>query len=537
MAKFIVTAPDGKEYEITAPEGATQEQVMEYAKAQFARQAQEPTPSTQPTAEQPSTVSQIGRQLGLTARAGVKSLASGFGLGTMITDPIQSALGLKPASQGIDELLDKAGFPKPQNELERNVQTGVEVMSSIGGQARAAQELTKPLVGAFQKPGAVRSIAMSFSDDIGQQMAAGVPAAMTADYIANVAAESGADPIETGMYALSTGLLVGLAGGRVQRGLTGTKQPIFTPEMAKNQAREAYGRVKAAGVTIKSDPIKNTIDDIQRNLAQAEGGFYPNAIPEHKKVADLLGELRVAAEAGPMSFEALDKMRSNMVTMARESTDPSTRRLMSQAVEGLDVKMSTLQPSDLQGGGQARLGEALSAVREAREAWRRGAKATILEEALDSALRRGEAPTGREGEIIRKNFENLYANKKKMKLFTKEEQDAIKAVVQGGKGLEQVLNFTARFNPQRSTLMQAGTLGATFMNPAAGVAVGTTGFLSDKALQALQRNAARNVMSQIAAGKVPQPRSNAAWRALVEAEAQALRAQAEQQYQESQVAP
>lgn len=42
MAKFIVTAPDGKEYEITAPEGATQEQVMEYAKSQFAKQAAEP---------------------------------------------------------------------------------------------------------------------------------------------------------------------------------------------------------------------------------------------------------------------------------------------------------------------------------------------------------------------------------------------------------------------------------------------------------------------------------------------------------------
>jgi hypothetical protein len=42
MAKFIVTAPDGKEYEITAPEGATQEQVIEYAKSQFAQQAADP---------------------------------------------------------------------------------------------------------------------------------------------------------------------------------------------------------------------------------------------------------------------------------------------------------------------------------------------------------------------------------------------------------------------------------------------------------------------------------------------------------------
>jgi hypothetical protein len=195
---------------------------------------------------------------------------------------------------------------------------------------------------------------------------------------------------------------------------------------------------------------------------------------------------------------------------------------MGQVVEGLDVRMAGLQPSDLQSGGKAALGEALSSVREAREAWRRGAKATILEDALEAATRRGVAPTGREGEIIRKNFENLFANKKTMKLFTKEEQEAIKRVASGGKGLEQVLNFTARFNPQRSTLMQAGTLGATFMNPAAGVAVGTAGFASDVALQQLQRQAAKNVMSQIAAGRIQQPRSTATWRALVEAEAQRL---------------
>lgn len=36
MPSYVITAPDGKEYEITAPEGATQEQVLEYAKAQFA---------------------------------------------------------------------------------------------------------------------------------------------------------------------------------------------------------------------------------------------------------------------------------------------------------------------------------------------------------------------------------------------------------------------------------------------------------------------------------------------------------------------
>ena len=37
MATFTITAPDGNTYEITAPEGATEAQVLEYAKANYAK--------------------------------------------------------------------------------------------------------------------------------------------------------------------------------------------------------------------------------------------------------------------------------------------------------------------------------------------------------------------------------------------------------------------------------------------------------------------------------------------------------------------
>lgn len=41
MGKFRVTAPDGQKYDITAPEGATEQQVLEYAKQQFAARPQQ----------------------------------------------------------------------------------------------------------------------------------------------------------------------------------------------------------------------------------------------------------------------------------------------------------------------------------------------------------------------------------------------------------------------------------------------------------------------------------------------------------------
>jgi hypothetical protein len=517
-------------YEI---EGQQVEAEKELSDAEIDEIAAQIRSSAPQAAEQPGVMSQVGRQLGLTGRTLAKSAMGGFGVADLVIDPVQAAMGMKTTAQGRDEVLDALGFPKPETTAERAAQTGVDVLTSIGAQGKAAQALIKPVTGLLQK-GASKQVATALSDDLAQQVAAGVPAAVTADFIVQKAQETGADPATTGVLALSGGLLAGLTGAKTQRAFTKQKIPLFTPEMAKNQARASYQKVKEAGVSLKTTSLKNAIDDIEINLSKSEGGYYPTALPEHGKVKAMLDNFRTVADTGPVAFETLDKLRSDALKMTRESTDPSTRRLMGQVVEGIDLKMSGLQPSDLQSGGKASLGDALSSVRDAREAWRRGAKATILEDALEVALRRGEAPTGKEGEIIRKNFENLYADKKKMKLFTKEEQEAIKRVVSGGKGLETLLNYAARFNPQRSQLMAvgyAGTAGLGASVPAVATAVG--GFAADKALTLMQRQAAQNVMSQIASGKIPQPRSSTAFRALVEAETQRI----ESMNQEPMVAP
>lgn len=70
MKTFVVTAPNGKEYEITAPDNATQDQVLEYAKQNY-----QSLPETQ---AQPSSsmTDQLGRQLGLTGRAAIQGASA-----------------------------------------------------------------------------------------------------------------------------------------------------------------------------------------------------------------------------------------------------------------------------------------------------------------------------------------------------------------------------------------------------------------------------------------------------------------------------
>jgi hypothetical protein len=502
----------------------------------YLNQGMTPVADTPAAPVAPPVDNSIGRQLGLTGRGVAKSALSLLGMGTMIADPIQSALGMKPASKGIDDFLTGLGFPQAQGAVEENVQAGMEAGLSIGGTAKLGQTLTKPITGLIQSPSAAKKIAMTFSDDLGQQLAAGVPAAMTADYIADRAQEEGASPVTAGAFALAGGLLAGYGGSAASRKLTAPKIPLYTPQMAKAEAAQSYAKVKQAGVEIKGQSLERTLDDIQARLTSTEGGLVP-AIKEHGDVLARIEGFRTAAKTGKVSFENLDALRSGVVTAVRESRDPAQKRMLGMFVEDLDKKIANLQPNDIVGGKGTNLGEALSSVREAREAWRRGAKATILEDIIDVSQRRGEAPTASEGELIRNGFKTLYADKKKMKMFNKEEQEVIRQVVAGGGTGENILAMAARFNPQRSQLMTVGYVGAGGFGGPLAVVPAAAGYVSDKALKAIQNKAAKNAMSQIASGQIPRPRSNQAWQALVQAEAEALRSQAEQQYQESQIAP
>ena len=152
---------------------------------------------------------------------------------------------------------------------------------------------------------------------------------------------------------------------------------------------------------------------------------------------------------------------------------------------------------------------------------------------MDSGVRKGASPTGKEGEFIRSKFEALYTNKKLMKMFSAEEQEAIKVVAAGGKGLERILNYSARLNPARSMLAQMAVLGTTAVNPIVGLGGAALGVGSEVALGVLQKRAAKNLISQVASGKMKRPRSSKAWRAAVEAETQALQVLEEREASES----
>lgn len=220
MPKFQITAPDGSRFEVSAPESASESDVMAYAKAEFAKQ--------KPTIEKPAAVSigeqlaEVPRQVGLTARYALEGPAQMAELVTeplrrYVTDPVMRAVtgsqaeGM-PAGQLASKFADSIGLPKPQGANERVVGDITRLMAGTGGISAAGRAVSalpgmvgsageffaaNPLqqiigaAGAAGAGGAVREAGGGPGAQFAAAMAGGIGAPMAANALMSVGARAG----------------------------------------------------------------------------------------------------------------------------------------------------------------------------------------------------------------------------------------------------------------------------------------------------------------------------------------------------------
>lgn len=140
MAKYRVTSPDGETFEITAPEGATEDQVMQFAQSQWSSQKQAPEPGFGEKVN--AGLNAIPRQAGLAARYGVEGLADVAGIAANpLAATFNAALGTNfPRTRdAVAPILDRIGLPKPETATERVVGDASRILASGGGMVKGAQ--------------------------------------------------------------------------------------------------------------------------------------------------------------------------------------------------------------------------------------------------------------------------------------------------------------------------------------------------------------------------------------------------------------
>ena len=481
MGKFVVTAPDGKQYEVNAPEGATEQQVMDYVKSNY--QAQAPAP------EEPGIGAQLARKAGLAGRAVVEGLslpvnvAADFlsGAYNVGANLLGSQSRMPYMSQEQSKALTQLGLPEPQTGIERAVQAGMQSLVSAGGMAAAAP---KTIFGA----------------DLARQLPAATAAPMVAQPVAEQTKELTGSDLAATIAGIGVSGAVGKAAGDLAGQITAGKRPVTTMADVEQRAGRAYTKVTDAGIELNQQSASNLVNKVKAKLDASD--YLPET---SKEVAATLNRYDSIVSGGNVSFNDVEQMR-RLANGLKGSQEKNTRRLGNVMISTIDDYVAGLSPKDVASGAGG-IDEAVKTIMSARKDWRNLSRATTLQDILDISEVKAMSPNASESELIRKGFINLAANKEKMRLFNPDEQNAIKAVASGGP-LDDLLSFAARFNPKRSQLVAGGMMGTGITNPETlkyTVPAGVVGLSADTLQAVLRKRAADAAISGLLTGTTPPP--------------------------------
>jgi hypothetical protein len=477
----------GISYEL--PDSLSKEDALAKIKASLGEAEPTAQPSAQPTAEAPKEQGLgdlLRRQLGLATRAVVSGVSSPSNI---VTDFLSGAanVGLnivgsekrvpylsKEQSKGLTQL----GAPEPETGAERAAQVGMQALTSAGGMAAIAP---KSIFGA----------------DLARQLPAATVAPMAAQPVAEITKEITGSDLAATIAALGVSGAVGKYTGDVAGRIAAGKQPTTTMADVQQKASRAYTKVSDQGIEISGQNATSLVDKIKTRLDAVD--YIPeNAAP----VANILNKYESILQRGNITFDNIEQMR-RLANNLKSNPDKNIRRLASEMVDSIDDHVAALSPKDVVSGAGG-IDLAVKTIMEARKDFRNLSRASTLQNVLDIAETKALNPTASESELIRQGFITLAANKSKMNLFSKDEQNAIKAVVKGS-SLDPLLTLMAKFNPQRSQIMAGGAFAGSIAKPEIAIPIAAAGFGADKLQALLRRQSAEKAMSGLLTGTTPGP--------------------------------
>lgn len=259
MPTYEIKDPNGDTYSITAPDGASEADVLAYAQKNFKMAAK---PKAKPVGQQLNdAISDIPRQVGLTARAAVQGIG---GMADIVTSPIRGALNMAGMNiqPGMGRVLaDGIGLPKPKPGLESTVGTAAEMVAGGLVPIGAGAALAKNATGVTQRVGQM------LAANPAQQLASAGAGGLASGHVR----ETGGNETSQLVAGLAAGIAapIGInAGMRVAQKAGSTARRMLTPtpsqqqiDITINTALQGGGSSTSAGFTLAELPA-----DVARSL-------------------------------------------------------------------------------------------------------------------------------------------------------------------------------------------------------------------------------------------------------------------------------
>ena len=240
---------DGRTLEF--PDGTDPAVVQATVKKVLAAPPAQPQPQPNPDKPTGSTLAEIPRQLGLTARHSLEGVLS---LGQILGAPLD-VMGLDGAGQNAGELVANwLNLPKPQNKTERVVATATKTLAPAGAFVKAGQAVSKV-------PGVVGEGGGLLARNPGAQIESAGGAGLLGGHVR----EEGGGPGAEFTAALAGGLLTPAAGAGLRTAAANTANTVkraATPANFNIQVDLAIDQVvRHAGTTLEELPnhVRNSI--------------------------------------------------------------------------------------------------------------------------------------------------------------------------------------------------------------------------------------------------------------------------------------
>jgi hypothetical protein len=501
MAKFTyeIAIPNSGTYEVESDRELTDAQAYQYALQQSSQQA--PTPPAPPVKEDSSSMlSAFRRGMDITARA-VAPTAVGAGVGGYfggapaalagsVLVPAADVVGsvanlamspftdyrLMPTSQGIQNLMTRAGFtapPEEQTAPERVVSAGLETMTGVGKQIPALANLATT---ATTQGG--RELAGRLATDPTTQAVVGSTATMAGQSVYELTN----NPIASFVTTLATSLL-GIKRPK-------TQQAVSEDAMGKI-AQDRYDALDQMGFKFKTPEFVADMKDVASNL-RAEG-YTATGFP---KIAGAIAELTSSTQ--PKDWAELQALRK-IIRGAQKSKDPDEKRLASILLDRFDDYLMKVDQTKVESGNTKVIGKTWG---EARDAYSKMKKSEIFTDMLEEAQLDATKYTqsGAENSMAAQ-LRKLAKNDKRMAMFTPDERDAIKKAAKGDVP-QNLLRFFGKFAPT-GAITGGTTAGVTYYDPTTGVAIGAATLGSRAGATKYRMGTIEDLANQMRTGSKP----------------------------------
>jgi len=387
---------------------------------------------------------------------------------------------LQMPSQVASQAMTQMGLAEPQSRGERMIEAGAGGISSTLAQLPALVRLGQQAVSPV-----TREVSKRLAEAPKAQVAASAPSAAAAQYVT----EATGSPLAGMIAGVTTAAPFGATATRKATGAP-------TAEQLAQESTNLFNKASESGVLFQSDAFINRMDKIGKDLRSE--GYTPKAYP---KIASALEEL--TNPATPKDFTELQSLRK-IIKGAQASTDPQERRLASILVDEFDNTILNAPDSAIIGGSK----DSIQMWKDARTSYGRLKKSEIFEDMLNNAqLDQSKFTASGAENSMAQQLRQLAKNDKKMRLFTKQEQDAIEKAAKGGT-TQNLLKFYGRFAP---TGVVSGIFsgGAIAYEPTLGAPLAAGAAASRMGAEAMRRTAIENLAAQMRLGRMPelQPRT------------------------------